>query len=114
MFRSESDRNRGSGLTRWTWSKTVEAWAKQAREFPYYTHTWVGRRALFPQEIQQAWSLRWSGGVIHVDREKALDRAPNTVFNDADPMSARRYINALTIFQVEGSLTLSGRRRNRI
>ncbi|KAF2405909.1 Site-specific recombinase XerD [Pseudomonas antarctica] len=39
LFRSESDRNRGSGLTRWTWSKTVETWAKQANISSLSTHT---------------------------------------------------------------------------
>lgn len=39
LFRSESDRNRGSALTRWTWSKTVEAWAKGANISCVSTHT---------------------------------------------------------------------------
>ena len=39
LFRSESDRNRGSALTRWTWSKTVEAWAREANLSCLSTHT---------------------------------------------------------------------------
>jgi len=39
LFRSESDRNRGSSLTRWTWSKTVEGWAKEAKLSHLSTHT---------------------------------------------------------------------------
>ncbi|UVJ45941.1 site-specific integrase [Pseudomonas sp. LS1212] len=39
LLRSESDRNRGSGLTRWTWSKTVEAWARDANLPCLSTHT---------------------------------------------------------------------------
>lgn len=39
LFRSDSDRNRGAGLTRWTWSKTVEAWARQSDLDGLSTHT---------------------------------------------------------------------------
>jgi site-specific recombinase XerD len=39
LFRSDSDRNRGAGLTRWTWSKTVEAWARQSGLACLSTHT---------------------------------------------------------------------------
>lgn len=39
LFRSESDRNRGSSLSRWTWSKTVEGWAKEANLPRLSTHT---------------------------------------------------------------------------
>ncbi|MEG3115476.1 MULTISPECIES: site-specific integrase [Salinicola] len=39
LFRSESDRNRGSSLTHWTWSKTVEGWAKKAQLSHISTHT---------------------------------------------------------------------------
>lgn len=39
LFRSESDRNRGSPLTRWTWSKTVQGWAREARLPHLSTHT---------------------------------------------------------------------------
>ena len=39
MFRSESDRNRGSTLNRWAWSKTVEGWAKEAKLSHLSTHT---------------------------------------------------------------------------
>ncbi|UAW97566.1 tyrosine-type recombinase/integrase [Halopseudomonas nanhaiensis] len=39
LFRSESDRNRGSSLTRWTWSKTVEGWAREANLPHLSTHT---------------------------------------------------------------------------
>lgn len=39
LFRSESDRNRGSALTRWTWSKTVEGWARSSNLSCMSTHT---------------------------------------------------------------------------
>lgn len=39
LFRSESDRNRGSALTRWTWSKKVEGWAREAHLSCLSTHT---------------------------------------------------------------------------
>lgn len=39
LFRSESDRNRGAPLTHWTWSKTVEGWAKEAKVPHLSTHT---------------------------------------------------------------------------
>ena len=39
LFRSESDRNRGSSLTRWTWSKLVEGWAREANLPHLSTHT---------------------------------------------------------------------------
>ncbi|HDT5862765.1 TPA: site-specific integrase [Aeromonas hydrophila subsp. hydrophila] len=39
LFRSESDRNRGSSLTRWTWSKMVEGWAREAKLPNISTHT---------------------------------------------------------------------------
>ncbi|PYD02542.1 hypothetical protein DND90_32705 [Pseudomonas syringae pv. maculicola] len=38
LFRSESDRNRGSALTRWTWSKTVERWARDSNLSCLSTH----------------------------------------------------------------------------
>ncbi|MCJ0880071.1 site-specific integrase [Pseudomonas sp. JI-2] len=39
LFRSASDRNRGSPLSRWAWSKTVEGWAKEAKLSHLSTHT---------------------------------------------------------------------------
>lgn len=39
LFRSASDRNCGSPLTRWTWSKIVEAWARDANIPCISTHT---------------------------------------------------------------------------
>lgn len=39
LFRSESDRNRGSALSRWTWSKTVERWATDSNLSCLSTHT---------------------------------------------------------------------------
>lgn len=39
LFRSASDRNRGEPLTRWTWSKTVLAWAKEADTPCFSTHS---------------------------------------------------------------------------
>ena len=39
LFRSNSDRNRGAPLTRWTWSKTVAAWAGKADTSCFSTHT---------------------------------------------------------------------------
>ena len=39
LFRSDSDRNRGMPLTKWSWSKIVQGWAKEA-DIPYFsTHT---------------------------------------------------------------------------
>ncbi len=39
LFRSESDRNRGSSLSRWTWSKTVKGWATEANLPRLSTHS---------------------------------------------------------------------------
>lgn len=39
LFRSNSDRNRGEPLTKWSWSKIVASWAKEAN-IPYFsTHS---------------------------------------------------------------------------
>lgn len=39
LFRSRSDRNHGSALTYWTWSKIVEGWAKESELSQISTHT---------------------------------------------------------------------------
>jgi len=39
LFRSESDRNSGDPLTKWSWSKTVERWAREADLSNISTHT---------------------------------------------------------------------------
>jgi site-specific recombinase XerD len=39
LFRSDSDRNRGQPLTRWTWSKTVAGWADVAKLKTFSTHS---------------------------------------------------------------------------
>ncbi|WP_371356091.1 tyrosine-type recombinase/integrase [Pseudomonas chlororaphis] len=39
LFRSDSDRNRGQPLTRWTWSKTVAGWASVAELKAFSTHS---------------------------------------------------------------------------
>ncbi|POA74905.1 site-specific integrase [Pseudomonas sp. GW531-T4] len=39
LFRSDSDRNRGQPLTRWTWSKTVAGWASAAELRDFSTHS---------------------------------------------------------------------------
>lgn len=39
LFRSDSDRNRGEPVTRWTWSKVVAAWGKTAGTPSFSTHS---------------------------------------------------------------------------
>lgn len=39
LFRSESDRNRGAPLSKWSWSKTVARWATDAGVTGFATHS---------------------------------------------------------------------------
>ncbi|GGM32060.1 tyrosine-type recombinase/integrase [Pseudomonas asuensis] len=71
LFRSASDRNRGSPLTGWTWSKTVEAWAKTSSIQCLSTHTF--RHLRFTHLARAGWKLHeLTGYAGHRDPKTTL------------------------------------------